>query len=297
MPGSAPPMEFVSTQPAQLGECPLWDGRTGHLYWIDIDGQALHRLDPTSGSETTMATPGRPGSIALTNEHGRLLVALEHELGHMTWGSGRFKAWVALEQADTGNRLNDGRTDPAGRFWVGSMHTEAADDLRTGMLHRVEESGAHVTTRRRVGVSNGLAFSGDGRRMYHADTLEDTVWVSDYDVATGDARSERVFTDFSDLPGRPDGACIDADGCYWIACVFGAAIARLAPDGTVDRVIEVPVTKPTMPAFGGPDLATLFLTSIGGGGTHDLEPSQPNAGRVLALDVGVAGIAETPFAG
>jgi sugar lactone lactonase YvrE len=297
MSGPVPPIDFVSAQPAQLGECPLWDGRTGHLYWIDIDGQVLHRLDPASGRQTTMATPGRPGSMALTGEPGRLLVAVEHELGHITWGHGRFEAWVALEQADTGNRLNDGRTDRTGRFWVGSMHTDAADDLRTGMLHRVEASGAHVTTRRGVGVSNGLAFSGDGQRMYYADTLEDTVWMYDYDLATGEARNEQVFTDFSELPGRPDGACVDAEGCFWVACVFGSAIARLTPDGTVDRVVEVPVAKPTMPAFGGSGLATLFVTSIGGGGTHDRDPAQPNAGHVLALDVGVVGIAEAPFAG
>jgi sugar lactone lactonase YvrE len=133
--------------------------------------------------------------------------------------------------------------------------------------------------------------------MYYADTLEDTVWVYDYDVETGAPRDERVFTDFANLPGRPDGACVDADGCYWVACVFGSAVARLTSDGAVDRVIELPIEKPTMPAFGGPDLETLFVTSIGGGGTHEPNVVQPDAGRLLAIDVGVGGLSESHFAG
>ncbi len=290
-------MEFLSSQPAQLGECPVWDGRTGHIYWIDIDGQTVHRLHLASGAEQQRSTPGRPGSVALTSERDRLLLALEHEVGWLEWEGGGFTPWIALEAAETGNRLNDGRADPAGRYWVGSMHTDASEELQTGMLHRLESDGSHVTTRHGVGVSNGLAFSPDGRLMYYADTLKDTVWAFDYDVDTGVAGNEQVFTDFSELPGRPDGACVDAAGCYWVACVFGAAVARLTPNGVVDRIIDLPVEKPTMPAFGGPDVETLFITSIGGGGTHETNAAEPNAGRLLAIDVGIGGVSEPHFAG
>jgi sugar lactone lactonase YvrE len=222
---------------------------------------------------------------------------MEHEAGWLDWDTGRFDAWVALEPAGTGNRLNDGRADPAGRFWVGSMHIDASDDLRTGMMHRLDADGSHATTRRGIGVSNGLAFSPDGGLMYHSDTLRDTVWVGDYDPSSGDSRGERVFTDFTGLPGRPDGACVDVDGCYWVACVFGSAVARLTPTGEVDRIVELPIEKPTMPAFGGPNLETMYVTSIGGGGTHERRPDQPDAGRLLAIEPGVQGLTEPRFAG
>ena len=114
---------------------------------------------------------------------------------------------------------------------------------------------------------------------------------------TGEPANERVFLDFADLPGRPDGACVDEDGGYWIACVYGSAVLRVTPDGSVDRHISLPVAKPTMPAFGGPDLATLFITTIGGGGSHAVDPSQPDAGGLFAVETGVRGQPEPPFAG
>ena len=123
------------------------------------------------------------------------------------------------------------------------------------------------------------------------------MWAYDYDVDTGDATNERVFLDFAQLPGRPDGAALDEAGCYWIACVYGSAVLRVTPAGEVDRLIPVPVTKPTMPAFGGPDLSTLFVTTIGGGGSHQIDPSQPDAGALFAIDVGVRGLPETVFPG
>jgi sugar lactone lactonase YvrE len=202
-----------------------------------------------------------------------------------------------LEPEGVGNRLNDGRCDPAGRFWVGSMFDPAAANRVTGLLHRVEPDGTAVTVRSAIGVSNGLAFAPDGRTMYFADTSRDVVWAYDYDVDTGEASNERVFLDFGPLPGRPDGACVDADGCYWIACVFGWAVLRVTPAGTIDRRIRIPVEKPTMPAFGGPGLSTLFITTIGGGGSHAADPSQADAGGLFAVDVGVNGVAETPFGG
>ena len=121
--------------------------------------------------------------------------------------------------------------------------------------------GTVVDIRSGIGISNGLAFSPDGRTMYFADTSRRTVWAYDFDPDDGRPSNERVFVDFSTLPGRPDGACVDADGGYWIACVYGWAVARVTPDGRVDRLIEVPVEKPSMPAFGGRDMTTVFVTS------------------------------------
>ena len=286
---------------ARLGECPTWSPTEARLYWVDIDGRAVHRFDPATGLDERRPAPGRPASLALTNAQERLLVAIEGRLAFLDWRSGAWTDWILLEPDDLGNRLNDGRCDPAGRFWVGSMSDPATAGggtrPATGLLHRVEADGTTVSVRSGIGVTNGLAFAPDGRTMYFADTHRDTVWVYDYDVSTGEATNERVFLDFGSLPGRPDGACVDEDGGYWIACVYGWKVLRVTPDGAIDLQIDVPVEKPTMPAFGGPDLSTLFITSIGGGGSHAIDPAQPDAGGLFAVEVGVRGLPEPRFDG
>ena len=290
-------VECVVPARALLGECPLWSHQEGVLYWIDIDGEEVHRFDPSSGEDLHRDLPGRPGSIALTDRPGRLLMGLEHRIIWFDWSTGEVTVWFDLEPPRPGVRLNDGRCDPAGRFWTGSMFVPAAAGRFEGMLHRVESDGTFKTTRHEVGVANGLAFAPDGNVMYFADTMRDTVWAYDYDLVTGEATSERVFVDFDGLPGRPDGACVDETGCYWVACVYGWAVARIAPGGEIDRIVELPVEKPTMPAFGGSGLDMLFVTSIGDGGSYPLVPDQDQAGGVFALEPGVAGLPEPVFAG
>ena len=287
----------VSELRAQLGECPLWSPADDRLYWIDIDGRAVNRHDPATGLDETQPAPGRPGSIALTAVPGRLLVAIEGRLAFLDWSTGAWQDWIALEPEGQGNRMNDGRCDRAGRFWVGSMLVDTAAGRNTGILHRVEADGTATRMRSGIGVPNGLAFAPDGRTMYFADTHRDLVWAYDYDQATGEPTNERVFLDFATLPGRPDGAAVDEAGCYWIACVYGSVVLRVTPDGRVDRRVPVPVPKPTMAAFGGSDRSTLFITSIGGGGSHEVDPAFPDAGALFAVDVGVRGLSERTFAG
>ena len=288
-------IERITTDPDLLGECPVWDPDSDVLWWVDVEGRAIRRYAARPGTLESRELEGRPGSLALTTEPGRLLVAMEHQVGWFAWDTGSWEPWLDLESGGTGNRLNDGRCDPAGRFWVGSMFERTDDGRFLGVLHRLDPSGAASSLRTGIGVSNGLAFPPDGRTMYHADTFRDTVWSYDYDLASGERSNERVFADYRDLPGRPDGACIDADGCYWTACVFGSAVARLTPDGDVDRVIELPVVCPTMPAFGGAGLSTLFVTSLREEGTTPADSAHD--GHLLALDVGVSGIPEPRFAG
>lgn len=266
------------------------------LYWVDIDGRLVHRYDPATGIDETRSVPGRPGSLVRTEHPGRLLIAAETELVWFDWDSGITTPWVVLEPPGTGNRLNDGRTDPAGRYWVGSMYQMAVERRFTGQLYRIEGDGSFHVIRREVGVPNALAFDAALSRMYFADSLHETIWAYDYDLDTGAARDERLFREFSDLPGRPDGACVDSEGCLWVAAVHGGAVLRFAPDGRLDRRIDVPVEKPTMTAFGGDDLGTLFVTSIGGGGSHP-PTGQPGAGDLLAIDAGVTGVPDAPFAG
>lgn len=290
-------VECVVPGRALLGECPLWSHQEGVLYWIDIDGEEVHRFDPSSGEDLHRELPGRPGSIALTDRPGRLLMGLEYQITWFDWSTGEVTVWFDLEPPRPGVRLNDGRCDPAGRFWTGSMYVPAAAGRFEGMLHVVEADGAFQTVRRKIGVANGLAFAPNGRAMYFADTLRDTVWAYDYDPITGTATNERIFVDFVGVPGRPDGACVDETGCYWVACVYGWAVARITPQGDVDQILELPVEKPTMPAFGGSSLDELYVTSIGEGGSHRSAPNQRQPGAVFVLEPGVAGLREPPFAG
>ena len=282
---------------AQLGECPVWSVAEDRLYWVDIDGRAVHRFDPATGIDEAVDVPGRPGSLALTVTAGQLLVAMEGRLGFLSFDDGSWRDWVQLEPDGNGNRLNDGRCDPAGRFWVGSMFDPAATKRATGSLYRVDPDGTASVVRSEIGVPNATAFSPDGRTMYFADTHRDVVWSYAYDLDTGEATDERVFLDFTDLPGHPDGACVDEDGGFWVACVFGSAVLRVTPDGGIDRRIDVPVLKPTMPAFGGRDRSTLFVTTIGGGGSHAVDPSQTEAGGIFAVETRYRGLPETPFRG
>ncbi len=290
-------IERVSQSPAELGECPVWSAAEQLLYWADIDGQSIHRHDPTSGTEEVRRLEGRPGSFVLTQEPGRLLVAVEHELVWLDWATGATELFVSLETAGTGNRLNDGRCDPAGRYVVGSMYADTTAGRSTGRLHRVSIDGTAEELRSGIGVTNGLGFDRDRGRMYFADTPTEQVTVWDYDNVTGERGNERRFLDYTEIDGKPDGACVDADGCYWSASVYGWAIIRVTPDGTVDRRIELPVQKPSMPAFGGPDLKTLYVTTIGTGGTVPSEPGRDGftPGDTLAINAGVQGVAEPVF--
>jgi len=289
-------VEVVLAIRAELGECPLWSGRDSCLYWIDIDGRSVHRYDPATGNNETRALAGRPGSIALTGDPDRLLVAMENQLVDLGWSTGVTTPLIDLEEPGRDTRLNDGRCDPAGRFWVGSMD----DPIRgaaAGRLHRVDSAYNATIEQEGVGVSNSLAFSPAGETMYWADTAKELVWAYDYDVDTGTRSNERTFLDFADLPGKPDGACVDDAGCLWVACVTGWALLRATPDGRIDRTIELPMEKPTMPAFGGRELDTLYVTSISSGGSVAAPVDQTLAGALVALSPGVRGIPEPIFGG
>lgn len=283
----------------------MWDDRQQVLWWIDIDDRRIHRTDPSTGTDEVCVLAGRPGAIALTDADDRLVAGVEHDLVDVDWPSGIITSRVEVEAADRPTRLNDGRCDERGRFWIGSMQDPVDSGTFAGGFYRVDPEhrsrpDVHVAESDGVGITNGLAFSPDGRRMYWADTPKATVWVYDLDLDAGTRSNRREFARFdgSGAPGLPDGACVDADGCYWVACVTGGAVARFAPDGRLDRVIEVPMRMPTMPAFGGTGLDTLFVTSIGGdGGVASAAPDDPMAGALVAIDVGVSGLGEPRFGG
>ena len=283
---------------AALGESPLWCPEEAILYWVDIDGKTIHRHDPTTGTHGVRSIDGRPGAIALSSTLGRLLVASEHRLLELDWDTGVVTLFADLEAASTGNRLNDGCCDSAGRFIVGSMYADTTAGHTTGTLHRIHHSGEVETLRTDIGVTNGLAFDVKRNRMYFADTPTERVLVFDYEPSTGTMYNQRLFFDYHEHPGKPDGACVDADGCYWSASVYGWSLLRIKPDGEVDYRVELPLQKPSMPCFGGKHLDTLFVTTIGASGTIPSEPGRDGfePGTTLAIEgLGVKGVAEPRF--
>lgn len=287
------PVHIVGTHRAQLGESPVWSARDATVFWVDVDGMTIQALAWGEEEPEIWAMPGRPSCIALTSDSDRFVVGMGAGLIEYRRSSGQWSELVALERTE-GVRMNDGRTDAAGRMWIGSMdeRDDKVSGFPAGHLFRVGLDGRVDAMVDGVATSNGLAFSPDQRTMYWTDTQAQVIWAFDYDVSTGAAINRRVFFDAAMLPGKPDGACVDADGCYWLACVYGWAVVRITPDGRLDRTIDLPVEKPSMPAFAGPSLDTLVVTSISTGGRRPAGAGQPDAGSLLALDAGVTGLSE-----
>ena len=232
------------------------------------------------------------GSIALAAQD-RLLLALRSGFAFFDCRDGAVKPIVDPEPVLPENRLNDGRCDPAGRFWCGSMNPESG--TADGSLYVLERDLQCRKVLDDFVTPNGIAWSADGATMYVADTRRGYIDAFAYDVASGRLNERRRFADLGALPGGPDGAAVDVDGFLWSAQFDGGCIIRYAPDGTMDRVIRLPATKPTSCAFGGPAYRDLFVTTATRGLTAAALQAEPLAGRVLALDVGVAGASPVAF--
>lgn len=283
---------------ALLGEAAFWDARLQRLWWVDIDGCAVHLFDPASGHDQIWRLPFRVGCLAPCARDQRLLLATERGFQFFDPASGALTTIADPEADRPEQRFNDGTTDPCGRFWAGTMSLRP-ERPPTGAFYRLDPDLTWTRSVDGIRTTNGLAFAPDGRTMYLADSAPAvrTIWACDYDPDTGTPSNRRVFVDTTGMPGRPDGGTIDADGCYWMAGVGGWQVVRFTPAGRVDRVVEVPVEKPTKIAFGGRDLDVLYLTSIGQGLTPGSEARQPRAGGLFAFTVpGVRGLELARFA-
>ena len=279
---------------AELGECPVWSVEEQVLYWVDIRAPALHRLDPDTGATRTWPMPSRIGSFGLRGSGGAV-VALEDGFHLLEFETGRLD-FVAGPERVPGTRFNDGKVSPDGRFFAGTMDEESLSRPIATLFRLDPDLSLHRVVEELI-VSNGLAWTADGRTMYHSDSKGPVIWAYDYDPDSGGVSSRREVARPTEEIGRPDGAATDEQGYYWSAGISAGVLNRWSPDGRLDRSIPLPCSNPTAPCFGGPDLRTIFVTSL----RHDLRPevlaAKPLSGGIFAVRVDVRGVPIRRFRG
>jgi sugar lactone lactonase YvrE len=289
-------IERVGDLACAVGESPAWSATEGAWYWVDITARTVWRLDAASGALRSWLAPEMVACIAV-KAGGGLIAGMESGIFSLALGEDATLAaerLAAPAELGPGMRFNDGKCDRQGRFWSGTMFMDMAAARPVGQLYRYSAGqGLSAPVVSGLLTQNGLAWSPDGRTMYLSDShpASQRVWAFDYDVDEGFPHNRRLFVDMTGLRGRPDGATVDSEGCYWIAGNDGSCLLRFTPQGVLDREVELPLAKPSMCCFGGPKLDTLLVTSIVPGkaaGAWD--------GAVLLLRPGLTGVAETPFA-
>jgi sugar lactone lactonase YvrE len=291
-----------------VGESPLWVPGEQAWYWVDIEGRKIIRWGGGTHAVESWSTRGRPGCISAHAEGG-LVCAMENRLVWLQLSSaaGREPSSPpppAIEVAELGEvlhaednmRFNDGRCDRSGRFWVSSMLRDVSRAAPIGELYcfdRARTAAAQIhTPHGGLIVGNGLAFSPDGDLMYLSDSHPSVRKVWRFILgAQGTPSQQTVFVDFAHLPGRPDGAAVDAEGGYWICANDAGCVLRFTPEGRLDARIDVPVAKPSMCAFGGPQLDELLITSI-----RPADSRGALDGATFVCRPGVRGLAESAFA-
>ena len=293
-------VERIAGVHCATGESPLWHAAEAAWYWVDIPARRIWRRQHDSGQLQHWVAPEMVACIAASSAGG-LVAGMETGMFHLalladgTVEARRLGAPPAAELGE-GMRFNDGRCDRQGRFWSGTMFMDMGAARAIGGLYRYSAAeGLHGPVVKNLLTQNGLAWSPDGRTMYLSDSHPQrrVVWAYDYDIDAGLPQHERVFLDLSGQKGRPDGAAVDADGCYWTCANDGGVLQRFTPAGKLDRELALPMAKPSMCAFGGPDLDLLLVTSIDPAGAGG---SGGDAGAVIVLRPGVQGLAETLFA-
>lgn len=292
------PLHRVAGLRCQVGESPVWHAQEEAWYWVDIPARQVWRMAHHGGALRSWSTTEMVACIAPA-AGGGLVAGMETGIFHLGLGDApeaSERRLAKVEHAASPMRFNDGRCDRQGRFWSGTMFLDMAQARAVGRLYRyTADEGLSAPVVDGLITQNGLAWSPDGRTMYLSDSHPDRrmVWAYDYDIDSGMPSNRRVFVDMNaHRPGRPDGAAMDIDGCYWICANDGGAVMRFTPQGKLDRTLALPMAKPAMCAFGGPRNETLLVTSIGANNA----PGGEWAGAVVLLTPGVAGMPETPFA-
>ncbi len=276
----------------ELGEGPWWSVAEQALWRVDIQGRAVHRWSPETGDARRWRLPSEVGCAIPTADAARVIVGLRSGLAALDLESGSVTPLADPEPGLPGNRFNDGKCDRRGRLFAGTM--DDAEQKPAGSLYRLDLDGSLSRVVEGVTVSNGLGWSPDDTTMYYTDSGARTIWAFDYDPASGEMSRRRDFARDDDC--FPDGLTVDAEGFVWSAKWDGGRLVRYAPDGAVDRVIQMPVSRPTSVSFGGPELDRLYVTSARTG-RSEAERSATPAGSVLVVEPGTRGVAEQPYGG
>jgi sugar lactone lactonase YvrE len=284
-------IEVVTAAGAELGEGPVWDVRSSRVVWVDITSRRIHLTDPVSGGSEAIEAPLQVGAVA-PRAAGGFVAALQD--GFWVVGDGAAERIAAVPEASPALRFNDGKCDPAGRFWAGTMAYDQA--IGAGALYRLDHDGSAALVLSGVTVSNGLAWSLDGRTMHYIDTPTRRVDAFSYLPLTGEIEDRRPEIHIPPDAGAPDGMTIDAEGGLWIALWGGGAVHRYI-DGHLERVIKLPVSQPTSCCFGGARLDELYVTSAWQGLSAAERQAQPLAGALLRVRPGVRGILPAVFDG
>ena len=290
-----PAIDALPVATSVLGESPLWHPTEQALYWCDIPGRRLNRYDPANGAHRRWDLDSEVSCCAARAD-GTMLLAQRDGLWRFDPADGLRTRLAEPPYDPRHERFNDGKPDARGRLWVGTIY-EPRDQASAALYRWAGEQLDRVAGD--ITVSNGLAWSPDGTTMYWADTKAHTVYACAFDAARGVPSERRVFARFPTrepgapldaYAGRPDGATVDAEGCYWVAMFEGARVLRLSPRGELLRTLHLPVRCPTMPCFGGADLRTLYITTARENRPADELAAMPWSGRVLQLRVDVPGL-------
>jgi sugar lactone lactonase YvrE len=288
-------MRAIPHYRATLGEGPLWVAEQQALYWIDIHQDNLIRYRPALDRSEVRKLPHRPTSLCVRSD-GLLLVSYKAGLGTIDFEAGRAQD-LPVSGVDFGREaFNDSACDRLGRLWIGTRDPQPVAAAPVGRLYRMQGDLAAVCVDDGFVISNGRAWSPDGRTMYHTDSVPGRIDAYDFDLESGALSNRRVFVDYAGKGCRPDGCTVDAEGGLWVAEVEGWRVARYRPDGSLDRQVALPFRKPSSVMFGGPGLGTLYVTSVTAGLTPQELEEQPLAGMLVALELGVAGLPEGRFA-
>lgn len=298
-----PEIQLVQEARCIAGESPVWSAEEQALYWCDVMAPALHRFEPATGRHQSWPLPALTGSIAV-RQRGGLVAATRAGFVFIDMPSGKVTPIVNPEAQLLDNTFNDGRCDPQGRFWAGSSwlgpggRYQDAPTQPTGTIYRLDPDLSCHAMVPGIGETNTFAWSPDERTFYFGDSSRAAViYAADWDGDTGTFRNKREFVRTNLGSGVHDGSAIDEDGCLWTTFWEGWRIVRYTPEGRIDRTIDLPVERPTSCTFGGTDLRTLYLTTAHWYLSDAALAEQPLAGQLLAIDVGVRGIPDRPFAG
>jgi sugar lactone lactonase YvrE len=283
-----PAIECVYDGHARLGESPVWDAANRCLWWVDILAPAVFRIDLASRAVRSWPMPKAVSALALCGD-GTLGVALANGVHIFDPETGSLKLLIDPEPERIYSRLNDGKVGPDGAFWIGSMD-DRKDKEAIGTLYRVTRDGRAETKIEGLQITNGLAWSADGRTMFHADSRGPWIDRWDLDPATGAISGRTRIATLTNEEGRPDGGATDMEGAYWSCGVSAACLNRFDRDGKLLDRVPLPFPRPTMIAFGGEDMKTLFVTSISDGLAPEILAKAPQAGGLFALRVEVPGV-------